>query len=80
MPNLNLKNIPDALYERLKLAARANHRSLNSELIACLEKNLGAVPVDIDAQLASARALRARVRGGTMPEKEFEELKRLGRE
>ena len=40
MPALTLKNIPDALYERLKASASANHRSINSELIHWLEQAL----------------------------------------
>ncbi len=34
---LTLKNIPDEVYERLKVAAAAHHRSLNGEAIVCLE-------------------------------------------
>ncbi|MBX9847744.1 MAG: Arc family DNA-binding protein [Rhodocyclaceae bacterium] len=34
---LTLKNIPDAVNDRLKLAAEMHCRSLNSEAIACLE-------------------------------------------
>ena len=38
--SLTLKGIPDALYERLKVVAGAHHRSLNSEVIACIEAQL----------------------------------------
>ena len=38
MPALTIKNIPDPLYNRLKQAAKAHHRSLNSELIHSLEQ------------------------------------------
>lgn len=37
MPALTIKNIPDPLYIRLKEAAKAHRRSLNSELIHSLE-------------------------------------------
>ena len=37
---LTLKNIPDAVYERLKLSAEAHRRSMNSEAIVCLEQVL----------------------------------------
>ena len=40
MPAITVKNIPDALYERLKASASAHHRSINSELIHCLEQAL----------------------------------------
>ena len=38
MATVTFKNIPDDLYEQLKQAAKAHHRSVNSELIHCLEK------------------------------------------
>ena len=37
---VTLKGIPDDVYERLKASASANHRSLNSEVIACIEAGL----------------------------------------
>lgn len=37
---ITLKNIPDELYERLKAAAKAHRRSLNNEVIVCLESAL----------------------------------------
>ena len=58
MPNLTVKNIPDELYLRLKEVARAHHRSLNSEIIFCVEKTLGTHRVDITEHLAIARKLR----------------------
>lgn len=38
MPVLTIKGMPDALYRRLKARAAANRRSLNSEIIFCLEE------------------------------------------
>jgi plasmid stability protein len=38
MATLTLKNVPDSLYARLKLAAARNRRSLNQEAIAQLEQ------------------------------------------
>jgi plasmid stability protein len=32
MPALTVKNIPDDLYDHLKVSAKAHHRSINSEL------------------------------------------------
>lgn len=34
---LTLKNIPDAVYERLKTAAEMHRRRMNSDAIVCLE-------------------------------------------
>jgi plasmid stability protein len=38
--SLTLKNLPEALYERLQASARHHRRSLNSEAIVCLESVL----------------------------------------
>ncbi len=40
MATLTLKNVPDALYSRLKARASRNHRSLNREAIHCLETSV----------------------------------------
>jgi antitoxin FitA len=58
MASITLKNIPEPLYDRLKAAAARNRRSLNGEAIARLERSLGLAPVDADALLARARAVR----------------------
>ena len=41
MPALTVKNIPDDLYSQLKKAAQAHRRSLNSEILYCVEKTIG---------------------------------------
>ena len=38
MATITVKNIPDEIYERLKGAASANRRSINREIIVCLER------------------------------------------
>lgn len=38
MASITVKNIPTALYELLKQRARINHRSINSEIIVCIEE------------------------------------------
>ncbi|MCU0754124.1 MAG: Arc family DNA-binding protein [Xanthomonadales bacterium] len=58
--NLTLKGLPDLVHERLKIAALANHRSLNSEIIARLEAQV--LPRRSAAeQLAGIRATRSRL-------------------
>ena len=56
---LTLKNIPDATYKRLKSAAEAHRRSLNSEAIVCLESVLLPTKIAPSERLARARELRA---------------------
>ena len=58
---ITLKNIPDAVYEQLKVAAEVHHRSLNSEVIACLETVLLPVKRAPLERLARARILRSQL-------------------
>jgi plasmid stability protein len=58
MATLSIKNVPDALVKRLKSQAATNRRSLNLEVIAVLEGATRSTPVDVEALLARARAVR----------------------
>ncbi|MEQ8484639.1 MAG: Arc family DNA-binding protein [Pseudomonadales bacterium] len=76
---ITLKGIPNHLYERLKLAAKAHHRSLNSEVIACLERQLSPTVVSADERLARARAIRARLGSVELQVKDISTAVRSGR-
>jgi antitoxin FitA len=69
--SLTLKGIPEPIYRRVKLAAERNHRSMNSEIIACLEQSLAPHRIDPDARLEAARQLRARSTGPKLRFKNF---------
>ena len=56
MSTLTLKNIPETLHEKLKASAAKNRRSLNSEILARLERDVS-VPVVDSSRLA--RELKA---------------------
>jgi plasmid stability protein len=60
---LTLKNIPDSIYTRLREAADAHHRSMNSEVIACLEKVLAPVRIGAAGRIERARQLRSGLAG-----------------
>ncbi len=60
MPAITVKNIPDIIYKNLKFAAQAHHRSINSEIIACLEKELMYEKIPVDKRIENAQQLRAR--------------------
>ncbi len=62
--NLSLKNIPDEIYNRLKESAEAHHRSLNGEVIACLEHALMPVRVSPGEHLVRARRIREGLQPG----------------
>ena len=57
---LTLKNIPDEVYDRLKLSAETHRRSMNSEAIVCLEAALLPNKLASTERLARARALLGR--------------------
>lgn len=58
MTAITIKNIPDDIYHSLKFSAEAHHRSLNSEVLACLERTLLPTRVNSDERIQRARILR----------------------
>jgi len=62
---ITLKNIPEEIYLELKSAAKVHRRSLNSEVIACLERVLTPTRIDNDAHLTAARQIRDELKGKT---------------
>ena len=77
--SLTLKNIPDAVYDRLKLSAEAHRRSMNSEAIVCLESVLLPARIAPTERLARARELRAALPKGKFRTRDIDVLKREGR-
>ena len=77
--NLTLKNIPDDVYERLKVSAETHRRSLNSEAIVCLETALMPGQIPVGERLARARALRANLPKVRFRAQDIDALKREGR-
>ena len=58
MPNVALRGVPDHVHRRIKDAARANHRSMNGEILARLAASVSAAPMSEEElrQPAGARA------------------------
>lgn len=61
MPTLTIKGLPDPLYRRLKERAATEHRSLNQQIITCLEAAVARPPETIEARLAEIDAIRERI-------------------
>jgi plasmid stability protein len=59
MVTITVKNVPEEIYERIKLQAKANRRSINSEIIAIFEM---AIPkrtaMNVNEILERARQVR----------------------
>ena len=76
---LILKNIPDAVYERLELSAETHRRSMNSEAIVCLEVALLPNRIDLTKWLVRARALRVTLPAGKFRTGDIDTMKRESR-
>lgn len=79
MTTITVKNIPDDVYQQLKQLARANRRSINSEIIVCIERAVGTRRLDPETTLARARRLRERTAGYQIADTEFSAAKADGR-
>lgn len=79
MPTLTIKGLPDPLYRRLKQQAEAHRRSLNSEIIVCLERAVGAGGLDPRSWLAQARAFRERLHLRPLTARQLRAARRAGR-
>ena len=55
--NLSIKEVADDVAEALRVRARANHRSLQGELMAMLEAHVGLRPFRAHHLLEDVRAL-----------------------
>jgi plasmid stability protein len=79
MASLTIKNIPGELYEQLKQAANAHHRSINSELIYCLEKVLLPTRLSATELKQGAKSLRDRVKAVNIDIDDIDAAKHEGR-
>lgn len=58
MKSMTLKNIPEPLLERIRRQAERNHRSVNQEVISCLDRAVAPPPADVATVLREFRAMR----------------------
>ena len=79
MPSITLKNIPDSLYEKLKEAAQIHRRSLNSEVLYCVERTLTTYKIDISEHLELAEQARKITLEHPLTEELLDEAKNWGR-
>ena len=79
MPTITLKNIPDTLYAQLKDAASAHRRSLNSEILYCVERTVGTHRIDVSEHIERAKQLRAMTSQHLLTDEELFEAKNEGR-
>ena len=76
---LTLKGLPDEVYGRLKDSAIANHRSLNSEIIARLQAQVMPNRTTAQEHLVAIRAMRGRFSEISFDHLDIDRFKREGR-
>lgn len=79
MPALTIKNIPDSLYQQLKTAAELHRRSINSEVIVCLEKTLTSTKISFADRLSRIEQLRSTIKNSTITPEDIEQAINCGR-
>ena len=79
MPSLTVKNIPNKLYEVLKQSASVNHRSINSEIISCLDRSLRIRKIQPDIFIQEVRQLREKLKVPPLTEEFLKDAKSEGR-
>lgn len=79
MATLTIKNIPTDLYERLKQDAVRDRRSLNNQVIVCLEQALTTPRPDADTILKEARTVRRKTSRYVLTDKMLARVKQEGR-
>ena len=79
MPDLVLERLSDQLHRDLKSAARRNHRSLNSEIIARLTESFHNEAVDTERLLERIRLRRQTIGPVDLSEETLREMRDAGR-
>ena len=79
MPTITLKNIPDSLYSQLKVAASSHRRSLNSEILYCVERALGTHKINASEHIEEARKIREKTAQYRITDQEIDDAKNTGR-
>jgi plasmid stability protein len=77
---ITIKNIPEDIYEKIKMQAKANRRSVNSEIISIFEHAVQKrTPMDVREILERARKVRELTAHYKITNKEIDRWKKEGR-
>jgi plasmid stability protein len=81
MVTITVKNIPEEIYEKIKLQAKANRRSVNSEILSIIERAVQTLtPMDAQEILERARKVRKLTAHYIITNEEIDRWKKEGRE
>ena len=78
MATVIVDHIPNALYEKLRQAARLHRRSISREIVACIGLAMRQ-PIELEDTLARAQALREITLAYPISDDAFTEAKTAGR-
>jgi plasmid stability protein len=79
MYSITVKNIPADIYENLKRSAKANRRSINSEIIVIIEAAVQSKKIAPKEFLPRARQIREKTADYIITDDEFTGAKEVGR-
>ena len=79
MATLIIKNVPEELYTRLKQSAERNRRSLDAEVLSCVERVINGQRIRPEEHIERARLLRQKTENHPITDEEFNAAKRAGR-
>jgi plasmid stability protein len=81
MVTITVKNIPEEIYEKIKLQAKSNRQSVNSEIISIFEHAVQKrTPMDVQEILERARKIRELTAHYTITNEEIDRWKKEGQE
>jgi len=79
MANITVKNIPDDLYEKLSRSAKINRRSINQEIIVCIENSVEDEIQTPEQVIKKARRLRNKTTDHPISNDELNSIKGIKR-
>lgn len=79
MRNITVKNIPEDVYSQLKQSARINRRSINQEIIVCIESSVQGTRTEPQHLLETARRLRKKTAAHPLSNEELNRIKGINR-
>jgi plasmid stability protein len=79
MATLTVKNIPEGIYEKLKQRAKSHNRSVNREIIVCIQEAVESRRVDPETFIARVESLHNRISAPRLTDKMLRQARTQGR-
>lgn len=79
MHSITIKNIPTDIYDKLKNKARENRRSINNEVINCIDRSVKSRQIDAEEFIAKIEFIHNKYNLPKLTAKDLKEGIREGR-